>query len=231
MMRIAPTIASLALLLGSHGSGRADEDFEKVGVYLEQNIQDEDAEVKFEAVGPSSGLAALKVIASDGRTVIDFRTPNSKLGIQHLTLESPEPKNNGSIQADFPEGAYQFTGTTTKGATLQGEARLSHKLPDPVSLLHPRADEKNVPVTGLQVRWNPVRSLAAYLVVVEDEKTGREINANLPPAATGFAIPDGFLAFGTAYKLAVATVANDGNKSFVEISFTTAARKRTDRPE
>jgi hypothetical protein len=225
VMRIAPAITSAVLLFGSCGSGRADETFERVAVYLEQNVQDEDAEVKFEAIGPSVGLKALKVVAPDERTVINFSTPESKLGIQHLTLESPEPKNNGSIQADFPEGAYRFTGTTTKGARLQGEATLSHKLPGPVSLVRPRADEKNVPVIGLRIGWNPARNLAAYLVVLEDEKLGREMSVNLPAAATSFAVPDGFLASGTEYKLAIGTVAKDGNKSFVEITFTTAAAK------
>ena len=155
MTRMKPAMASAAFVIGLHGTGWADEKFEKVAVYLEQNVQDEDIEVKFEAVGPSIGLTALRVAGPDGRTVIDFSTPASKLGIQHLVLESPEPKNNGSIQADFPEGSYRFTGTTAKGASLQGQATLSHNLPEPVALVRPRADERNVPVTGLQARWNP----------------------------------------------------------------------------
>jgi hypothetical protein len=154
-MRIAPAIASAVFLLGFYETGYAGERFEKVAVYLEQNIQDRDLEVKFEAVGSSVGLKTLKVVAPDGRTVIDFSAPDSKLGIQHLTLESPEPKNDGSIQADFPEGVYQFTGTTAKGASVQGEVRLIHKLPEPVSLTRPRMDKKNVPLTGMQIRWNP----------------------------------------------------------------------------
>jgi len=42
------------------------ERFEKVAVYLEQNIQDRDLEVKLEAVGSFVGLKTLKIVAPDG---------------------------------------------------------------------------------------------------------------------------------------------------------------------
>jgi hypothetical protein len=191
----------------------------------EQNIQDEDLEVKFEAVGPSVGLTTLKVMAPDGRTAIDFSTPGSKLGIQHLVLESPEPKNDGTIQADFPEGVYKFTGMTAKGDMLEGEARLTHKLPEPVSLISPRPDTQNAPTAGLQVRWKPGRNVAGYIVVVEDEKSGREMNASLLPSASSFTVPDGFLVPGTEFRLAVAAVGTDGNRAFIEVPFKTAVRR------
>jgi hypothetical protein len=43
----------------------------KVAVYLEQNIQDRDLEVKFEAVGSSVGLKTLKVVAQAGNPAPD----------------------------------------------------------------------------------------------------------------------------------------------------------------
>jgi hypothetical protein len=150
------------------------------------------------------------------------------LGIRQLSLETPEPKSKEAIQADFPEGAYRFTGTGTDGVTLHGEAKLSHRFPNPTSFVHPRPDEKNVPVTGLhtlQVRWSPVQNVAACLVIIEQERTGREIRANLPGTATSFAVPDGFLASDTEYKLSIGTVSKEGNRSFVETTFTTAGKK------
>jgi hypothetical protein len=213
------------LLVGFGAAARADEKFDKLAIYLEQNIQDEDIEVKFEAIGHSVGLTALKVTAPDGRVVIDFSTPASKLGIQHLVLESPEPKNDGSLQTDFPEGTYRFVGTSARGADFQGDTRLSHRLPEPVSLLRPKPDERNVPLSGLQVRWNPNRSSAGYIVIVEDEKSGREFSAGLAASATALTIPDGFLTPGTEFKLAVANVAKDGNRTFIETAFTTAPRR------
>jgi hypothetical protein len=218
------TVATAVVLGVCHGLATGAERFDKVAVYFEQTAEDEDCEVTFEAVSATGGLAALKVVAPDGRTVIDY-TSASKLGMQHLTLESPEPKNDGSLQADFPAGAYKFTGTSTTGATLEGAAVLSHRLPPVTRIVRPRPDERNVPTAGLQVRWNPVKGAAAYILVIEHEKTRREIKANLLATATTFTVPEGFLAPGLEYKVAVGTVAQDGNRSFTETSFTTAERK------
>jgi hypothetical protein len=222
---MTPILTSAVLLLAFHSVGRADESFEKVGVYLERTVEDQDSEMRFEATGGDDGLATLKVVAPDGRTVIDFKAPDSKLGMRQVSLETPEPKNNGALQADFPEGVYRFTGSTVGGVKLQSEAKLSHRLPDATSFVHPRPDEKNLPVTGLQVRWSPVKNLAVWLVVIEHEATGSEFKVNLPATTTAFAVPDGFLAAGTKYKLAIGAVAKGGNTTFIETAFTTAAHK------
>jgi hypothetical protein len=133
--------AGVAMLSVFYGSARGAEKFENVAVYLEQTAEDEDCEIAFEAVSATAGLAALKVVAPDGRTVIDFRTADSKLGMQHLTLESPEPKNDGRLQADFPAGVYKFMGASVAGGTLGGEATLSHRLPGVTRIVRPRPDE------------------------------------------------------------------------------------------
>jgi hypothetical protein len=213
------------LLLVADGSARAEEKFEKVSVYLEQNLRDKDAEVKFEAIAGNAGLATLKVTAPDGRTVIDFKTPDSKLGIRHLILESPEPKNLATVQADFPAGAYRFTGLTGSGSKLEAEAVLSHSLPDATSVVYPRPDQKYVPVAALNIRWRPSKTSAASILILEQEQTGHEIRTNLSGAATEFAVPNGFLQPGTEYTLAIGTVSKEGNKSFTEITFTTAVKK------
>lgn len=219
------TLIAAALMAGAlHGLAYADEKFESVKVFLERNVQDKDSEVKFDAIGGTGGLTSLKVVAPDGRTVIDFKTPDSKLGMRHLTLESPEPKNDGSVQADFPAGAYTFTGSSASGARLEGKAMLSHSFPDATALLRPRADAKNVPVNGLQIGWQSVKGLSAHVVVIVHEASGREIKANLPGNATGFSVPAGFLQPGTEYKLEIGTVAKDGNSSFIETAFTTARK-------
>ena len=213
------------LLLVVDGSAEAEEKFEKVSVYLEQNLRDKDAEVKFEAIAGNTGLATLKVTAPDGRTVIDFKSRDSKLGIRHLILESPEPKNLVTVQADFPEGAYKFTGLTGRGNKLEAEAVLSHSLPDATSFIYPRPDQKYVAVASLNIRWRPVKNSAAAIVILEQEHTGREIRTNLSGAATEFAVPNGFLQPGTEYTLAIGTVSNKGNKSFTEITFVTEDKK------
>jgi hypothetical protein len=204
----------------------AEGRLERAVIYLERNTADDDAEIRFEVRGPAHGLASLRVTAPDGRTVLDLRAPDSRLGMRQFALESPEPRNDGRLQADFPAGTYRFLGTTVQGATLQGTAALSHAFPPAAALIEPRAGERGaVPVDGLQIRWSAVPNLAAIVVVVEDEAAGREVRAQLPGHATAFGVPQGVLAPGTDYTLAIGTVSREGNRSFVETQFRTSGRK------
>jgi hypothetical protein len=228
VMTMKHSMLALFTLLACTAAGYAyaDEKFEHVAVRLEQNATDEDVEVVFDAISGDIGIAALRVTAPDGRTVIDFRAPNSKLGIRHLVLESPEPVNDGRLQADFPAGSYTFKGTTVTGEHLTSTALLSHTLPGVASFVRPRPKERNVPVTGLHVRWTAPRNLSSCVVILEHEKTGiRLLQATLSGAARIFAIPDGLLTPGAEYKLEIGTVTAEGNRSFVETSFTTAGKK------
>lgn len=206
-------------------SAIAAEKFEKAAIYLEQNVQDKDAEVKFDVIAGTSGLTALQVVAPDGRVVVDFKSPGSAHGLRHFTLETPEPRNDGKLQADFPEGVYKVSGMTTKGEALQTSATLSHQFPPVVKLSFPTEDAKGVPTTGLRIKWAPVKDVEAVAILVEHEKTGHEVRAVLPGSATMFAVPDGALMAGETYKLAVSTIAKTGNRSVSEIQFDTAKRK------
>jgi hypothetical protein len=223
---MSKTILMAAVLLAAcSGAARADEKLEVATVSLEQTMQDADIEMKFDAIAGEGGLVTLKVVAPDGRTVIDLTAPDSKLGMRHLTFESPEPKKaDGKLQADFPEGTYKFTANTVDGKKLQGDAALSHKFPEATSLVRPRPDEENVPVTGLQIRWKPIKDVSGLVFVLEQEATGREIHAELPAAVTSFTVPDGFMTPGTEYKVSIGTVSKLGNKSVFETSFTTAGK-------
>src|SRR5215217_7577152 len=109
---LRPLVSAALLLLLTPGAAPAEERFGRTAIYLERNATDADVEVRFEVSGTKDGLATLRVTAPDGRTVIDFRAPDSKLGIRHLDLESPEPRDDGRLQADFPAGTYRFAGTT-----------------------------------------------------------------------------------------------------------------------
>jgi hypothetical protein len=202
--------------------GAEDGLFQKLSVYLERNVQDHDAEIRFEATGAEDGLAALKVSAPGERTVIDLRTPDSKLGIRSLALESPEPADDRIVRADFPAGAYRFEGTTTKWESLRGEAQLSHVFPKPAAFEYPRPDQKDVPATALTLRWSVPEGIEACAIVIEQTGSAYEIRALLPGSAKSFTVPDGFLRAGKAYKFAIGTVAKDGNRSFIEAGFTTA---------
>jgi len=206
------------LALAAAENGR----FEKLSIYLERNVQDHDAEIRFEVTGAKDGLAALKIMAPGERTVIDLRTPDSKLGVRGLTLESPEPDDDGIVRADFPAGAYRFQGKTTNGASLRGETRLSHVFPEPAAFEYPRPDQKDVPATALTLRWSVPKGIEACAIVIEQTGSAYEIRALLPGSARSFTVPEGFLRAGAAYKFAIGTVAKDGNRSFIEAAFTTA---------
>jgi hypothetical protein len=206
------------LALAAAENGR----FEKLSIYLERNVQDHDAEIRFEVTGAKDGLAALKIMAPGERTVIDLRTPDSKLGVRGLTLESPEPDDDGIVRVDFPAGAYRFEGKTTNGASLRGETRLSHVFPEPAAFKYPRPDQKDVPATALTLRWSVPKGIEACAIVIEQTGSAYEIRALLPGSARSFTVPEGFLRAGAAYKFAIGTVAKDGNRSFIEAAFTTA---------
>lgn len=219
------TLMSAAFIVGigaMHGIVHGAENFERVKVFLERNVVDKDAEIKFEATGGTGGLANLKVVAPDGRTVIDFKAPDSKLGMRTFSFESPEPTEDGKVQADFPSGTYTFTGSSASGAQLEGKAMLSHRFPDATAFVHPKADAKGVPVKGLKLSWQALKGMDSFVVVIEQEASGRSFKINLPGHASAFSVPDGFLVPATEYKLAIGSVASDGNSSFIETSFTTA---------
>jgi len=225
MPRAAILLAAALLLLCAHGLVRAEEEFERTAIRLEQNVSDKDVEVVLEATSDKAGMRALSVVAPDGRTIVRFRSPDSQLGIRHFTYESPELRNDGRLQKDFPEGEYTITGITVTGDTLRGSATLSHKLPTAPTLVQPRPDAKGLPVDGVQIRWNAMKDLAGVVVVVEHEKTNRKISVTLPGTATAFTVPSGFLAHGTEYKLAIGSMSREGNQSFIETEFTTGAKK------
>ena len=199
--------------------------FEQLSIYLERNIQDKDAEIKFEVTGASEGLSSLTVLGPGERKVIDVKTPDSKLGIRKLTIESPEPADDRIVKADFPAGAYRFEGNTSKGARLRGEAPLSHTFPEPAAFEYPKSGQKDVPAGDLTLRWSVPKGIESCVIVIEQPGSRYEIRALVPASTKTFTVPKGFLRAGQAYTLAIGTVAKDGNRSFIETDFTTARER------
>ena len=107
---------------------------------------------------------------------------------------------------------------------LRGEASLTHEFPAVASIVRPRPDERNVSASGLRVTWAAVKGVETIVVLIEDEKTGRDVRATLPGNATSFAVPNGFLTGSTTYKLAIGSVGKGGNRSVTETSFTTGEK-------
>jgi hypothetical protein len=191
-------------------------------VRFEQNATDKDVEVVFEITVRSEGLSKLAVVSPDGRTVVDFKAPDSASGIRQFVFESPEPRDIESLKADFPEGTYSFTGVTVSGAALQGKATLNHELPATASFVSPIANATNVPVKDVKISWSAVPEMSGYIIELEQEESDTSIKATLPASVNSFAVPAGFLRPGAEYMLGIGTVSQDGNISYVETSFTTA---------
>ncbi len=213
----------LALCAGKKND--APGPFETATVRFEQNATDGDVEVVFEAKGGDQGLAKLTVVAPDGRTVVDFTAPDaSTIGIRSFRFESPEPTDIEGLKAAYPQGAYRFTAATSDGLHFSSESALNHKLPATTSILQPAAEAEGVSVEALQITWNPIRGLAACLITIEQEDMDLYVSAKLPGSATTFSVPNGFLLPGIEYKIAIGTVTEEGNASFLETTFTTAGK-------
>ena len=212
-------------LAGSGNKTASPTSFTIANVHFEQNATDDDVEVVFQVKGGPEGLAKLKVVSPDGRTVVDFAAPDaSTLGIRQFRFESPEPKDVQGLKSAYPEGVYTFSGTTASGNKLIGESRLNHILPTPASFLHPQAKAEAVAVKNLKIAWTPVKNLAAYIVYIEQDEMQVELTVRLPGTISEFSVPDGFLIPDTQYTLGLGTVTTEGNVSFIETWFTTAVK-------
>ena len=197
--------------------------FSKATVRFEQNATDGDVEVVFEIKADEDGLSMLKVVAPDGRTVIDFTAPDaSTMGMRQFIIESPEPTDVAALQAAYPEGGYTFTGKTFAGVAMAGTATLGHRLPATAEIQSPAPEAEDVATKDVVIAWGAVAGTASYIVEIEQDDLGLNIKAALPSSFTSFAVPNGILLPGKEYTLGLGTVAEDGNVSFVETSFTTA---------
>jgi hypothetical protein len=192
-------------------------------VHFERNTTDGDFEVVFEAKGGTEGLTKFTVVSPDGRTVVDFSSPDaSTLGMRQFRCESPEPENMESVRSAFPEGVYTFSGSTATGVKLHGKATLNHKVAETTSFLRPKAGAKRVSIKNLEISWTPVKNVAAYIIYLEQDESDINITATLRGTANTFAVPDGFLLPDTEYTLGIGTVTSEGNTSLIETTFTTA---------
>lgn len=233
MRQRSRSLAAVILLLSTFGlvcgcgkhSGPSTP-FDKASVHFEQNATDGDVEVIFKVAGGDQGLAKLTVVSPDGHTVVDFTAPDaSTLGIRQFHFESPEPADVASLKSAYPEGAYTFAGETVGGDRFHGESKLHHKLPATAEFVQPAAGALRVGIEDLEITWTPVKDLAAYVIEIAQDELGINLTAKLPTSEARFSMPDGFLLPATEYQLSIGTVTEDGNISFVETTFTTAAQE------
>lgn len=216
-------LAFFGLSMAGGNQSVSPKPFKVANVHFEQNATDGDVEVVFEVKGGDEGLANLKVISPDGRTVVDFTADDaSTLGIRQFRFETPEPKDVDRLISAYPEGRYTFSGTTSSGVKLKDKASLRHTLPAATAFLQPRTAAKGIGIKDLEITWTPVKNLAAYIIYIEQNELNVNLSAKLPNSTTSFKVPDNFLVPNTEYQLGLGTVMEGGNISFIETTFTTS---------
>lgn len=219
------TLVISSTLIIAAESAIATHPFENLVMYAEQNATDGDMEIIVQLTGSDDGIDQLSVIAPDGRSLMLFAVPNpSILGMREFEFESPEPNDKTALKAAYPEGEYQFLAITHTGDRLSGTATLSHTLPPTTRIVSPGEEATDVPLKNAVISWEAVAGISGYILELKQDDLGVNMTAKLPASSTSFSIPDGFLLPDGEYELGVATIGQNGNISFIEASFITAAQ-------
>jgi hypothetical protein len=230
MIKLVRTVPTAMLLFGGIAvlSAQSNGDTAKFAIanlHLEQNATDGDYEVVLEVNSGGEGLEKFTVVSPDGRKVVDYAAAGKPtMGMRSFHLETPEPHDIKIIRSSYPEGVYTLAGVTPSGLKLNGKVTLTHKLPPAATLVTPKPDSENVALKNLQIAWAPMKTVAGYILYIEQSDLNFEITAKLPGSSTSFNVPEGLLRPGTAYSLGIGTVSKEGNTSFIETTFSTAAK-------
>jgi len=211
--------------VGSASAGRpqrAPTQFEVASIIVERNFTDGDTEIVIEALAGDDGLVYLDVRTPHGRPVVLLASPDHTImGLREFKFESPEPEGD-AILASYPEGWYTFHGVSVTGERFRSRVRLSHQMPEPSVITNPPQDAEVTP-GELTIQWSPVPGVAQYLVEFENESADPEqaLVVNVPASVTSFAVPTALLVPAAQYQVGIATIAPNGNVTFVESQFTT----------
>jgi Fibronectin type III domain len=192
-------------------------------------LNDTDGDVGIQALLGGASWEEIEIVSPDGRRVFHAdRGSLEELGIDEVSFESEEPSLDemslDQFLALFPEGEYEFLGTTVEGENLAGTATLTHDIPDAPVVVSP--EEGPVDPDNTVISWNPVESppgieITGYEVTVERVDPLRILSADLPPTSTSFTVPADFLEPGTEYKFEVLAIEASGNQTITLRSFET----------
>jgi len=171
------------------------------------------------------------VYGPDGRElfVVGTRGELREYGLTELFSESSEPPfgefSLARFKELFPEGEYRFEATGIDGTLMVGTATLSHDFPAGPTIVAPEEDA-TVEASAVVVAWEPVTEPAGividgyHVLLVQEEPVLRTFSADLPATATSLTIPAEFVQPGVEYKVEVVAVAESGNKTLSELTFT-----------
>lgn len=229
----AAVLASLALgvtKLGTHEASEAASNPVRLAaatLIVEVDATAGDAGLQFFLDGEP--WRSMTVTAPNGSVIFDVGAQGNlrDFGLTELFSETNEPPFAvfplERFKALFPEGRYQFAGTTIGGESVVGSARLSHDIPDGPQIVSP-ADGATVPRTNTVVSWRapaaaPGITIVGYRVIVTRDIPKRVFSAELPAAADRLTVPAEFLQSGTTYELEIQAIEQSGNQTFRTSTF------------
>lgn len=152
---------------------------------------------------------ALRLQAGQGRD----------LSLSGFVVESRESTLE-KLLASYPEGRYDFAGRTVSGRAIFGGATFEHAVPRPVRILWPLDGAEQVATQGLVVAWEADPSASGFHVILEQGESDG-LSVQLPAGTDSLEIPSGVLAQSTETLLEIAAIGTNGNRTLVEIQFTT----------
>ena len=191
-----------------------------------------DAEVFFEFNSTDNDLGLQVFLDAEGWEKVTVRNPDigrilrfeavgmlADLGITELRFESAEP-SPAEVLATFPPGEYLFRGRTVEGDKLVGEGELSHDLLPPFDFTP--ADGDIVDPEEMVVEWSaPGAELVE--IIIESEDTDATLDIIVEDDEGELEVPEQFLEPNAEYKLELLAIAENGNKTIVEHTFTTSS--------
>jgi len=167
----------------------------------------------------------------NGHRIFDVKGKGNlgKLGSTELFFESEEPSFDEQPLEEtlklFPEGTWQFTGTTVGGDKLTGTAVFTHMIPDGPVIVSPVNGSTQNPA-HMVIDWNPVTSppgiqIAKYEVIVEqaDFEPPRTFDLFVPASVTSVTVSPEFFESGQNYNLEVLAIEVGGNQTITEGHF------------
>jgi hypothetical protein len=225
-------VAAVALVLGTAApeasakkSCKEEVELEVAKIYWEYNSSGNDLGVHVFLDGED--WKSMKIHSPDGKTLfkVEGKQGYKELGMTELFFEGAEPNLDDYPLEDlldlFPEGCYEFEGSTVDGAEIEGEAFLSHAIPD-----GPAVTTDGVSGSQLVIEWEPVTdnpdgfpdeafTIVGYQVIVGS------FQVTLPATKTKVTVPPEFLDPNTLYLFEVLSIEEGGNQTITESSFET----------
>ncbi|UCF02321.1 MAG: hypothetical protein JSV14_01250 [Deltaproteobacteria bacterium] len=126
-------VAVVAVFLAMGESALA-VDLDEANVFIEWNSTDSDHGIQF--FWDSEGFTQMTVTNSGGTLDIGTTGNVALQGLTETAIESVEPDESEQTRAEFfarfPAETYLFSGTSTEGDPITGEAELTHDLLEPV---------------------------------------------------------------------------------------------------